>query len=69
MLDVVFLVDAAGLRLWFALTVDAATQVHSLTVVLLICRHDLMAQHADVGCATLRLDARVIIDALLLFLI
>jgi hypothetical protein len=68
MLDVVLFVNAARLWLWFALTADATTQIHSLSVVLLICRHDLMAQHADVVVA-LGLELKTVIDALLLFLL
>ena len=68
MLDVVLFIDTARLRLWFALAADATTQINSLSVVLLVCRHDLMAQHADV-VVSLRLELKTVIDALLLFLL
>lgn len=61
-LDIVFFVDAVCMR-FFALAADAAAQIHVLAVVLLVGRHDLMAQHADDDtrstCIALRLHLLV----------
>lgn len=44
---------------FFALAADAAAQIHVLAVVLLVGRHDLMAQHADDDTRSTRIALRL----------